>query len=617
MVSADNVTLNSGKYIKLVSPGGGTVHILKRASGNTASPLITVNGGQLTLQNIIIDGGAVWASGSANPPSPAFGATNTGTGAVTASKTLVFASGAGAKLTLGAGAVLRNNCTSSAGGGISANTGAEVIINGGEVCYNQSGYTGGGIVLQDATQMNTKLTMINGSINNNKSAPYDGGGINAEYGTIAIQGGFITKNLASTNGGGINVNAGTGANTMTISGGEISGNIAGQRGGGIKAGQNYTVTMSGGVISGNTAGTGYTGNGVHVGDVITPPPQPTVFKMSGGARIDSGNDVYLISDKYITIGGNLTGAAPVAVITPASYTAGTVVLSGTVVSANYSKFAVTPNPNRWYIGPDGKLTYDAASGGTITTVNAGAEIYQIHTFSAPGTFTLNGGLAFPDSFEYLIAAGGGGGGFSDLVENKAGGGGAGGLIHRTGQTLLSIPYTVIVGSGGAGGASEGQNGSNGGDSSFNGESATGGGGGGYHRAGAASNGNNGGSGGGSAHSTFGNGGTGASGQGNNGSKGKSNGTYYIGGGGGGAGAAGSDDRGGAGLQKNITGTALYYAGGGAGGWSGAMGGSGGGGSVGVNSGNGENGTGGGGAGGYATAGGRGGDGVVIIRFRIQ
>jgi hypothetical protein len=60
MASGGNVTVPSGKDIRLVSGGGR--RIVKRVTGNTVNPIFTVNsGGQLTLENIIIDGGAVWA----------------------------------------------------------------------------------------------------------------------------------------------------------------------------------------------------------------------------------------------------------------------------------------------------------------------------------------------------------------------------------------------------------------------------------------------------------------------------------------------------------------------------------------------------------------------------
>jgi hypothetical protein len=671
MTSASNIAVSSGKYIKLVSLPGGEPRVLKRAADNTADPLFTVNGG-LTLENIIVDGGAVWAGGTASPPSPAFGASNTG--GLTATKPLIIASGAGAKLTLGAGAVLRNICISSgddrAGGGMRADTGAEVIINGGEVCYNQSGYTGGGIVLQDSSQMNTKLTLISGSINNNKSYPHDGGGINAEYGIIKIQGGSITKNRANTTGGGINVNAG-GASTMTISGGEISGNIAGQKGGGIKAGQNYTVTMSGGTISGNSAsgttiddggggvyvaresaagsfimssgmitgntseklgggvfahsggdfqmsggtisgntaghsgggvavrgtgsaftmsgtarisgnnsvygagvgieqtesaftmsgaaiisgniGTGYgggvlnhgtftmnggtisankgdgggvylyatgvftmnggdisgnesldNGGGVsigntatfdHYGGTISGNTAPgsgsgvynaNVFRMSGGARIAANNNVYLLSGKTIEITGNLTGATTVATVTPQTYTDGvTQVLSGTALSANYSKFAVTPNAAMQYvINNEGKLalySQSLASGGTVTFPQDSGETYELHVFTASGTFTLDTAPAFPNSFEILVVGGGGGGGGGSSL-NSGGGGGGGVVNHRTAQTVPAGSYTVTVGSGGNGGATgdfntPGATGSSGSQSVFGSFTAAGGGGG--------------------------------------------------------------------------------------------------------------------------------------------
>ena len=248
------------------------------------------------------------------------------------------------------------------------------------------------------------------------------------------------------------------------------------------------------------------------------------------------------------------------------------------------------------------------TGGTVTTYTSGAYVYQVHTFTASGTLTV---ITAPPAgtADYLIVAGGGGGGYSGLTDLKAGGGGAGGLIHETGQTLAAGTYPVAVGTGGPGGATASARGTNGNDSAFNGDTAIGGGGGAYHQPGDVSGGNNGGSGGGSGSWTQ-PAGTGESGQGYSGGGGND------GCGGGGAGAAGYGVTGGDGLQNDITGSPVWYAGGGGGGLTTAQGGQGGGGKCGVSSGNGTDGTGGGGAGGNGSAGGRGGDGIVIIRFRL-
>jgi hypothetical protein len=234
----------------------------------------------------------VWAGGTATPPSPAFGADNTGTGALYASDTLVFVSGAGAKLTLGAGAVLQNNCNTqngatpyNLGGGIRATGGAQVVIDGSgaELRYNLSGWVGGGIALHDTSAQNTKLTLRNGSVNNNAVTTHDGGGIAAENGVIEIRGGVITKNYAPAHGGGIIYSNSSAGLNAVISGGSITGNRAGAWGGGIGIGSTgaWTITMSGGaVISGNTAATD--GGGVFIEGASN------TFTMSGSAVI-SGN----------------------------------------------------------------------------------------------------------------------------------------------------------------------------------------------------------------------------------------------------------------------------------------------------------------------------------------
>jgi len=247
--------------------------------------------------------------------------------------------------------------------------------------------------------------------------------------------------------------------------------------------------------------------------------------------------------------------------------------------------------------------------------------------------------------EWLILAGGGGGGGGNH------GGGAGGGGYRIGTTLSLTggnAYTVTVGAGGAGGSGSGGNnpGSVGGNSILSGTgittiTSTGGGGG-----GSASHGVDGGSGGGAGAHSGGltkNGGSGntpsitqytAAGETTTiqGYDGGSNGGHassqYPAGGGGGAGAVGQAAQstsvagaGGAGVNNDITGASVAYAGGGGGGiYSGGTAGTASfGGGAGTANGIGANGTAntgggaGGGNGGAGFAGGTGGSGVVILR----
>ena len=291
--------------------------------------------------------------------------------------------------------------------------------------------------------------------------------------------------------------------------------------------------------------------------------------------------------------------------------------------------------------------YITATGGTITTSGN----CKIHTFTGPGTFTVNNLAQTPanNALAYLVIAGGGAGG--DAGNRGAGGGGAGGF--REGRNNPITPYTasplaaacsaltasvtsypITVGAGGVGRCSPnlGVNGSNSIFSTIT--SAGGGGGGGESSCGAVTNGTAGGSGGGGGRGgTTGSGGSGNTPpttppQGNDGgSSGGSANPSAIGGGGGGATASGGPGQpGGAGGTTCISGSPVARGGGGgAGAGCGetqSCGGAGGGGNGGsypspaatagtVN-------TGGGGGGSADNSGGKsGGSGIVIIRYKFQ
>jgi hypothetical protein len=245
-------------------------------------------------------------------------------------------------------------------------------------------------------------------------------------------------------------------------------------------------------------------------------------------------------------------------------------------------------------------------------------------------FNSSGNITFSKNIErcdILIVGGGGGGGNGIDGADEGGGGGAGGVVYKR-LSLSKNTYTIIVGDGG----NANTNGNNSSISYGDTTIGTGIGGG---AGGSMSNGKNGGSGGGAS---FGYNLGGSSTQpntlssdiktinfikgGNNGSYGE----YSRGGGGGGAGGNADNIYGGIGVNINITGSNLYYAGGGnsmvahnmdnvecvlrynlGGGGRGC-------------SGNGTNNTGGGGGGGYkykeGGTGGKGGSGVVIMRIYL-
>ena len=291
----------------------------------------------------------------------------------------------------------------------------------------------------------------------------------------------------------------------------------------------------------------------------------------------------------------------------------------------------------------GVREFICATGGTITNTPT----CRIHTFTGPGTFTVNGistTCTNRNKVAYMVVAGGGAGGFSN-----GGGGGAGGFregrcnpvtpytaspLVTSGHTVTATSFPITVGAGGTypGGGGCGASGSNSVFSSF---TSWGGGGGGN----SGSTGKNGGSGGGGGNDTAG--GTGnqppmSPPQGNNGGSSSGAGPSYGASGGGGAASAGgngsgpSGGNGGAHVNTSINNSDVEYAGG-AGGAndppSPAPSGGGGGAGNGTNGngvpGTGNNGTantGGGGGGGTThgcgSGGGSGGSGIVIIRYKI-
>lgn len=227
--------------------------------------------------------------------------------------------------------VISNNVATVQGGGISNYFKATLNIEGGTISENKaydaeapsSTTFGGGIVSSSAT-----VNIKGGTIFANE-AHYGAGIYNNSDGNLVIEKGSIINNIASKDGGGIfhkgtmaTISGGTiaenkgarGAGVYNIAefemvGGTILKNDGTGNGGGVYNGSSSIFRMSDGSITGNT--TSSNGNGFYQGGTLY---------MSNNAVIDDDNDVYLPSGKYITVSGALTSSAPVATITPHSYT---------------------------------------------------------------------------------------------------------------------------------------------------------------------------------------------------------------------------------------------------------------------------------------------------------
>jgi len=293
----------------------------------------------------------------------------------------------------------------------------------------------------------------------------------------------------------------------------------------------------------------------------------------------------------------------------------------------------------------------SASGGTITTVDTN---YKVHTFTGPGTLTINcaGNSKGNNKIDYMVVAGGGSGPATGGGDGVSGGGGAGGFresvpspaawpaspIASPGGALTAppSPIAVTVGAGGVKGTGPGGF-TSGANSSFSTITSAGGGRGG--RGDPSGNGQTGGSGGGAANGDSGGAGNTPPVSPAQGFAGGNAPGGAVGGGGGGATAVGvttpgnpyGGGAGGAGATSSINGTPTARAGGGGGGSGNASpqpagaGGAGGGAAGRTPSPNasscGTANTGGGGGGtsdvGGGGTGGNGGSGLVIIRYKFQ
>ena len=286
----------------------------KNTHTTNTSPLVQVNGGTLTM-----GAGAVLRNNRASSGAAVY--VNSGT------------------FTMNNGEITGNTATSNGGGVYNSST---FTMNGGEIYSNNSSSNGGGVYSSGT------FTMNGGKIYSNNSS--SGGGVYATSGTFTMNNGEITDNTATSNGGGVNsysnstftmnngkisdnkaANGGgvynyysssSNSNPFTMSGGKITGNTATSNGGGVynyyytstnsttgvTTIYNSTFNMSGGEISGNGAATN--GGGVY---------NDSIFNLGGTAVIkeniktgdSSKNNVYLTNGKYITIGNGVAGTGNV------------------------------------------------------------------------------------------------------------------------------------------------------------------------------------------------------------------------------------------------------------------------------------------------------------------
>lgn len=202
-----------------------------------------------------------------------------------------------------------NTYSNYGGGGVCAHSSGTFTMYGGIISDNQSVTDAGGVTVVGGT-----MNIYGGTISNNK-ATNDGGGIWTNSNGFIISGNsVIENNTAGRNGGGLCYYASYSYNMTISDSARISGNTATRYGGGIYFESKGTLTMNGGSITGNTAtGTNGTGGGVHFnGNTFNISGN---LDISGNKKSGADNNVYLPTNKYITIAGALTGSNPIGVTT--------------------------------------------------------------------------------------------------------------------------------------------------------------------------------------------------------------------------------------------------------------------------------------------------------------
>lgn len=241
-------------------------------------------GATLTLENVIVDGGAAW-TGEVNEVLQR-GTVNAG---VTASGALVNTE-ANATIILSQGAVLQNNDGANAVN-LGTRTGGKLIINGGEIINNSSAagaIWGGGEIVLNSGKVNGNYGGLGGAIR-----------VVTNVGTVlTMNGGEMNHNLSGDVGGAIWAGSSRSSNVYVLNGGEMAYNYSPVAGGAIYAGYYETVKIGGTFKMHDNAAPSYGAIRFH---------DHASFEMTGGEIYNNGtNSLFLYNNSASITGGKIT-----------------------------------------------------------------------------------------------------------------------------------------------------------------------------------------------------------------------------------------------------------------------------------------------------------------------
>lgn len=214
------------------------------------------------------------------------------------------------------GGTISNNTADKRGGGVFTNM--TLTISDGITITGNKSEQGGGIYTYDED-----ITIDGGKITGN-TATYGGGvyhiGDYRTCDTLTISGSATITGNTATDGGGVYVESGKntsnwnkGQGALQINGGSITNNTATGNGGGVYINERGLLTITGGNVTDNTATVN--GGGVYFNGESKKFNISGNINVTGNKKSGKANNIYLPNGQIIKIMGELTNTAPIGVTT--------------------------------------------------------------------------------------------------------------------------------------------------------------------------------------------------------------------------------------------------------------------------------------------------------------
>lgn len=214
------------------------------------------------------------------------------------------------------GGTISNNTADKRGGGVFTNM--TLTISDGITITGNKSEQGGGIYTYDED-----ITINGGNITGN-TATYGGGvyhiGDYRTCDTLTISGSATITGNTATDGGGVYVESGKNTSTwnkgqgaLQINGGSITNNTATGNGGGVYINERGLLTITGGNVTDNTATVN--GDGVYFNGESKKFNISGNINVTGNKKSGKANNIYLPNGQIIKIMGELTNTAPIGVTT--------------------------------------------------------------------------------------------------------------------------------------------------------------------------------------------------------------------------------------------------------------------------------------------------------------